>query len=580
MKTDINYKEISALHSLRCFLNSLLREYKNFEISVDGNALVLMFDDCSVEVGLLYNSSIGRFSFKNEVVLKEKKAAVSKKINFEEFVSLTLEKLSSIYATNPESVEIFKTRVLESLHNVEENLKHTNEDLENVFEGKACAFKDIEQSLFLGHSFHPHPKNRDGFSNEDALIYSPESKGEFGLLWLLVKKEFLNTTASKKFNDPLWAKNLFLKDCGETEEVGYYPIPVHPWQMKHLLLHPEIIKHLENKNILTVDKGENSLLWSATSSLRSIYNKHADYMLKFSLSVRLTNSIRHLLPNEVIRGIQVFDVFQSPKMNSFKTEHPKFNVIFEPAFMAILDSKGEIINESIVSLRENSFKESKDQNKYVLAALLQDHPTAEISLVGSLLKKRAQKTQEDLGTLGKKWFELFLDYGVIPLLSAQAKYGVMLGAHQQNFIIELEESLPVHAYFRDCQGTGYSDLGFLNFSAEVETLIKENGNILDSHNGSSLFSYYLFINSTLNALSVLARDTKLPEAVYLKILKEKLIELKKTDIIDHSCIDYLLESEFLLQKGNFLCSIIDLNENTTLNPLAIYNEMVNPLKNI
>ncbi len=33
-----------------------------------------------------------------------------------------------------------------------------------------------------------------------------------------------------------------------------------------------------------------------------------------------------------------------------------------------------------------------------------------------------------------------------------------------------------------------------------------------------------------------------------------------------------------MQKGNFLCSFVNMNENTTENPLGIYNPIKNPLR--
>ena len=64
--------------------------------------------------------------------------------------------------------------------------------------------------------------------------------------------------------------------------------------------------------------------WKATSSLRTVFTENSPYMLKFSLSLKLTNSVRHLLPKEVDRGLQLYDVVKSAKFEDFKKDFEKF----------------------------------------------------------------------------------------------------------------------------------------------------------------------------------------------------------------------------------------------------------------
>ncbi|MGW5676474.1 IucA/IucC family protein [Streptomyces sp. NPDC003860] len=45
------------------------------------------------------------------------------------------------------------------------------------------AFLDAEQALLLGHLNHPAPKSRDGISDHDTAVFSPELRGSFKLHW-------------------------------------------------------------------------------------------------------------------------------------------------------------------------------------------------------------------------------------------------------------------------------------------------------------------------------------------------------------------------------------------------------------
>ena len=484
--------------------------------------------------------------------------------------------MSKIYKTSPEQLDVFNKRIIDSVENIKVSLDLRAMDLCSQYKNENMDFNTAEQALVIGHTFHPHPKNRDEMSGEDYKKYAPETGGNFDLEWFLVSSDILHVHNSDNFKNKQWNEELF-RSVSNEEILGFAPFPVHPWQKEILLAHPSIKNHINNKKLVVLNSISSPEKWYPTSSLRSVYNKKSPYMLKFSLSVRLTNSIRHLLPHEVIRGLQVMDVFSTETGKQFLNTYPDFHILYEPGFMAIKDSAGGILNESIVSLRMNPFL-SDDSNKIVLATLTQEHPVEGMSLIGSQLSKLTLKnSHSNMKEISYDWFKKFLEVAIKPLLMAQANYGVMLGAHQQNLILEIKNSLPSKAFFRDCQGTGYSRLGFDLFSRDVDLMTLENGNVLDSKMGNTLFSYYLFINSTFAVISTLAKEAQVTEREYFKILRAEMESWLSEGVKDDTCFKYLLDSEVLWQKGNFLCSIINMNENTTENPLAIYNEMKNPI---
>ena len=399
----------------------------------------------------------------------------------------------------------------------------------------------------------------------------------------MVHTDIVHSHISKNFEQKIWNEDLFLTEMiqletyNELRAKGFIAYPIHPWQKNNFFKMPLILEYFSEG--LIVDLGEaqvSSEKWYPTSSLRSVYNKSSPYMLKFSLSVRLTNSIRHLLPLEVVRGLQVLDVFSTQTGKKFLKDYPQFNILFEPAFIAIIDRNKKIINETIVALRLNPFKDNSAQ-KFVLATLAQDNPVAGLSLIGTQIMRSSLDRSKTIQECAIEWFENYLRVAVKPLLMAQANYGVLFGAHQQNLILEIKDNMPYVSYFRDCQGTGYSKIGFDLFAKDVDLMTMENGNVLDDEMGNALFSYYLIINSTFNVISSIAKDSKISEKQLMKILKINLINWQAEGVRDLSCFKYLLESPQLLQKGNFLCSFVNMNENTTENPLGIYNSFPNPI---
>ncbi len=174
------------------------------------------------------------------------------------------------------------------------------------------------------------------------------------------------------------------------------------------------------------------------------------------------------------------------------------------------------------------------------------------------------------------WFKAFMDVVLEPLIHAQANYGMLMGAHQQNIVLALEHYLPVHCFFRDCQGTGFSQLGveLYDLSGPLASI---TGNHLQQEMGNKLFAYYLIINTTFSVISAIAADGLIEEEPLLDGLRVFLQQLLNSSPADPSFLEYVLYSPQLFHKGNFICSLEDLNENTLADPLSIYRPSSNPL---
>lgn len=584
-------KELALTHSAACFLNSYLREYPAFSIhnssaEISKHGLLSVFipldDDCSLVIPLRAVSVLGRHSYADLFFLQTKSDCVA--IEFLQLVEVLAEFLLEKYFVNgalkTQQKDIFVQRVRQSLENIEKALEHRQPQLERAY-NKDLSFLAAEQALMIGHNFHPFPKAREGFTDEAYLKYSPEMAGHFALHWFFVKSDLVHTQKAAQWLESEWLKKLYVTEGGSLNSLpaDFTPFPVHPWQKQHLLKNQSVQKYFEEQQI--IDGGETVPTWYPTSSLRSVYRPQSEFMLKFSLSLRLTNSIRHLTAVEVVRGLQVFDVFATAKARELTLQHPEFEVLFEPAYSALKDMDGNPISESIVVCRENPFLDASEETlapeqNVVLATLAQDNPWGGDTLIQTQVEQLAQSSFCSLGIASKQWFTSYLQVAVRPLILAQARYGILLGAHQQNLILKIVNHCPAKAYFRDCQGTGYSEQGYEYYHNEVSTLVKSNGNVLNEK-GHILFGYYLIVNSTFNVISAIAKPGVISEQDLLEILRLFLLQLCDENLPDKSFLDYLLKSPQIYQKGNFRCSLENLNENTVNDPLALYNLIPNPL---
>lgn len=573
---EYSHSEDISIHSFECFCNSLLRELPQHlviyhpslkKIEIKNN------DQQTLTLALNFYSVLGRHQYQlsDTALLEQEKISNASAINW--LIELACQTLPG---ASSERKDEFTARVFASDQNIKRILNATGPRLAQFLTDHNVDFSQSESALFSGHTFHPYPKNRSGLVSDHFELYSPEFAQGFALAWLVADAKYVHEQSAKHFHND-WISELVDAEVTDLDlkeklqralKAGKKVSPVHPWQLPHLQKNSKLQNLIKNGELKFFTQAPGPK-WFATSSVRSIYRPSSPYMLKFSLSMRLTNSIRHLQPLEVVRGMQVHDVFQTTVGQELLRKWPHFHIMHEPAFCALKDEAGHIVVESIVVCRENPFTESLSQNKILLAALNQRGPNGERPFLSKLISGP---------TAAQRWFERYLEVVISPLIDAQANYGIYLGAHQQNIVLGLDESgLPKELYFRDCQGTGYSEHGLSLFGPSCASLVRDNGNILPPQMGSILFSYYLIINSTFNTITSLAQISDTSEDNWIQQLRQHLVSTLNAKVADESTIRYLLESKELWQKGNFGCCLRDINENTIENPMNIYNPIANPL---
>lgn len=585
MRKYVSLEKAALMHASTCFLNSLLREWDGYEILRHFESRAIKLDKCiaiplaadeRLVIPLVKDSPLGRHQYDGRFYLQ--RGWEVSLISFQELVERLCDHLADLFGSDLDAIAKFKGRVFDSLKNVHGSLHVRETAIRELHEN--LDFKSAEQGLIVGHNFHPTPKSRDGFEAADLMCYAPEFGGQFRIEWLMADPSILYEKRASSFGDRNWTMELAIEDLSETTKLvefsrrGFVPVPMHPWQ-KDVLLKDAYVRELFASGLL-VSVGTSRADWYPTSSLRSIYRNEAPFMLKYSMTVRLTNSVRHLLAHEVERGLQLRDVLATEKGQEFLRKYPAFKVITEPAFLALKDVEGKPMTNTIIVCRENPFRGVEAEGKVVLATLAQDAPLGGENLIQKLIRQSSGGLSLSEGS--RRWFNAYLSFVVRPLVMAQANYGIVMGAHQQNVILDLRDGFPVGSYFRDCQGTGYSELGYANFAKDVPLIYRENGNVLNEKMGNYLFTYYLILNSTFNVISAITSSGWISDRELLNDLREFLRGLRGEDVRDSSCLDYILESDTLMHKGNFLCSFRNINENTTVDPLAIYTPIKNPLK--
>jgi siderophore synthetase component len=155
--------------------------------------------------------------------------------------------------------------------------------------------------------FHPSSKAKIGFSAEDVTEYAAEFGKTIRLRWVAIRR---NAVQQGCENDLSILDMLY---DAQREEVQaefhrrglsmdeYLPMPVHPWQLEHVIL-PRFTKEIVEGSIVVLDMQIGDVF--ATSSLRSMaQTAESALMLKLPVSVLSLGAARYLPVVKLLNGL-------------------------------------------------------------------------------------------------------------------------------------------------------------------------------------------------------------------------------------------------------------------------------------
>lgn len=574
----IQFETATTDVAAQCFLNALMRETRDWQIIPPANDQqhpqlhIPLSPAQAIRIALRHISPTQHHQYRFPAYLHQQDDGAGVALSVEQLISLMLEKPAVRGELSDDVVARFRQRVLESHGNTQQAI-----DIRldwPALRDKPLNFAQAEQGLLVGHAFHPAPKSHEPFNQQQARRYLPDFGASFPLRWFAVDKrqlcgDSLNLTLQQRlqrfaaesapqllahFSDDVWL------------------LPMHPWQADHLLTQ-SWCQDLVAQGLLH-DLGEAGERWLPTSSSRSLYSASNRDMIKFSLSVRLTNSVRTLSVKEVKRGIRLARLAQTSRWQQLQARYPTFRVMQEDGWAGLRSADGTIQEESLMALRDNLLFDQPQSQTNVLVTLTQAAPDGGDSLLAAAVRRLASRLNLPLQQAAHIWLDAYCQQVLLPLFSTEADYGLVLLAHQQNILVEMQQDLPIGMLYRDCQGSG--------FTRDAGPWLEEIGEA-DAENRFSeqqllrYFPYYLLVNSSLAVTAALAAAGFDSEEQLMARVRDALSGLRAS-AKNTLCLDYVLDSSHWNCKGNFFCYLHDHNENTIVDPAVIYFDFVNPLR--
>ncbi|MCX4789859.1 MULTISPECIES: IucA/IucC family protein [unclassified Streptomyces] len=443
---------------------------------------------------------------------------------------------------------------------------------------EADFFLTAEQSLLLGHPLHPTPKSREGLSDSESRRYSPELHGSFPLHWMAVDRSVLATdSAWTDGGRPVPATELVTSHAGGVRlPDNTAPIPLHPWQARELGHRPEVIALLDAG--LLHDLGPHGKHWHPTSSVRTVHQPGAEVMLKLSLGVRITNSRRENLRKELHRGVEVHRLLRSGLAAQWHAVHPGFDIVRDPAWLAVDGPDGEPVAGLDVMLRHNPFGLYDDA--VCIAALTAPRPwpgrAGMCSRLVQIVLSLAAATGRAVGAVATEWFLRYLDRVVRPVLWLDAHAGVALEAHQQNTLVLLDpHGWPVGGRYRDNQGYYFRE----SHRAALEHRLPGIGSVSDTFVSDAVtderFAYYLGINNVFGLIGAFGAQRLADEHVLIAAFRRFL---GSATALGSPLPAHLLDNPQLRCKANLLTRLHGLDELVgPVDTQSVYVTIANPL---
>jgi len=451
-------------------------------------------------------------------------------------------------------------------------------------------FLAAEQALLLGHPLHPTPKSREGLAEAEARLYSPELRGSFPLHWLAVAPSVLATdSAWTEGGRPVRAEQLTEQLIGAALPLplpdGYAALPLHPWQIRETRHRPQTAALFEAG--LLRDLCTHGSLWHPTSSVRTVHRSGARAMLKLSLGLRITNSRRENLRKELHRGVEVHRLLRGGLAKQWQSAHPGFDIVRDPAWLAVDDPDGSPVTGLDVVIRHNPFHPADDVA--CIAGLVSPRPHAHLgdpegpsprSRLAEVVTRLAARTGRPRGAVATEWFLRYLEQVVRPVLWLDSEAGVALEAHQQNTLLLLDgDGWPRGGRYRDNQGYYFRESRRADLDARLPGIGSQSDTFVSDEVTDERFAYYLGINNVLGLIGAFGSQRLADEHLLLAAFRRFLGDIASGPArLRTSLPGRLLDSPVLRCKANLLTRLHGLDELVgPVDTQSVYVSIANPL---
>ncbi|WP_435079192.1 IucA/IucC family protein [Halococcus sp. AFM35] len=587
-ENDVDPVERADIATVHAFLNCYLRETGTYEIHDDSVAGVKPGSDgilrsrlpaqgIDLLAPLEHRSPTERHLFKTPIHYRLPDGTTHP-ADAATLASVVVKDLSLARDGDAVPDELLE-RILRSKRTTESFIAARAGDEERLYD-EQLSFRDAEQALVFGHHRHPTPKSRRGIAVRNQTTYAPELRGSFPLHYFRADPSLVSANSALDRSATQWVKEALRDDpvvsasfVAEHVESDDVLLPVHPWQAEYLLETTRVRDLLGNS---LEHLGSVGRKFYPTTSVRTLYSPDAPFMVKSSLNVMITNSVRTNKRPELERGVAVAEILDTGFGDELVEAFPNFEVIRDPAYLALDAGDGQESGLETV-LRANPFRGNTEATSVV--SLCQD-AIAGKSRLGRLVDSIAEREGRELGEVSADWFRQYLELSVRPVLWLYLVQGVGVEAHQQNSVLTLDtEGYPSEFRYRDNQGFYFPKSKHGDVEEYLPGVGERAGTVCADDIADERLRYYVILNNALGMVNAFGCAGVADEMRLLGLLREELERARER--YDRPSSDFLgplLEDETVPCKANLLTRFRGLDElENDLQNQSVYSDVKNPL---
>ncbi|MGP4016170.1 IucA/IucC family protein [Saccharopolyspora sp. 5N708] len=407
-----------------------------------------------------------------------------------------------------------------------------------------------EQSVLLGHPFHPTPKSAEGFSDRELDRYAPELGASFQLHYLAVAAELV---VEERIADGPWIPPEVQEKARAALRAGqadHVLLPVHPWQAAHLGRHPEVRALIEAGELVPLGPLGEAVY--ATSSVRTVCDPGFPTVWKLPLHVRITNFIRNNPVEHLRRAVDAARLIGTAARG---WRHDGFEVLLETGYRTVDPAVvGELTGDFAVLFRRFPFVGSALAPQ-VLAGLLEDRPGG-VPVLVDLVARAGGLSVDHVAA----WLREYLRISLAPLLAAFTDDGISFEAHVQNCLLHTENGWPRRFFVRDMEGTSAS-----RARVRLDGLPPDSPALYDDAEAWMRLRYHFITNHLGHLVHVLGRHTPAGERRLWAVVRDFVRECPGRYAAE------LVRSPVLPAKANLLSRFAERGER------PLYVDVRNPM---
>ncbi|MFS0554601.1 IucA/IucC family protein [Brevibacillus sp. 179-C9.3 HS] len=564
-------KHIAEHATMQSFLNCYLRETsrgewinRQDEITKYLNKIIqpsstgrylqceLPHQGISLYVGVKYYSPTGRHLFHYPACYRSGECTRFVQADYLTLAVLLTKELTLQHGGNAVPDELV-LRMIQSCQSIEKFIR-TRQSNPEILYGAEQNFIEAEQALLFGHLFHPTPKSQQGIPESKQAMYAPECCGKFQLHFFAAHPSIVYERSSLEASATQLLKGEF-PEIGDVDP-SFSIVPIHPLQAEWLLEREAVQSFIEKGLLLYL--GPAGEEYMATSSLRTVYHPKKKYMLKLSVPIKVTNSLRINKLNEMEIGLEANQLFETG-IGEVSRKFPGFGFISDPAYITITLDQAEETGFEVI-LRENPFMGSNARQATQIAALVQDPLPGYKSRLATIIHQLAHQKGKTPEEVSLDWFKRYAEISLKPMVWLYLTYGIGLEAHQQNSVVTLKDGYPHQFYYRDNQGYYFSESTQQLLEAELPGIGKASGNIYKDHLVDERITYYMIFNHMFGLINGFGTEGLIDEHILLEEMHEILTQFLPMNRESSRFLENLLTREKLPCKANLLTRFYDLDE--------------------